>query len=352
MKKRIEKKITVGHEPSGKPIRKSFYGTSERAVNDKIKEYYKQSSAGTIDKSITLAEWADKWLATYKEGNVRGNTYLSSYKISVDKIKAYFCNAKLAGIRSVDIQTFFNSMSHMSQSQLDKLKITLNGIFRSAIENELIVRNPVSGVKPKSEQKPDVKKVYTREEATALVRFAKTHKDGAAIITILKTGLRRGELCGLRWADVDFKTATIHVRNSVYLDNGRAKLDRPKTATSVRDIPFDEELASVLRFVPRMVGCQFVFHSPRGKMLNPDNWAKRVYASFMNDFSAEMPDARLLTLHELRHTFGTFLYEATGDIYITSVIMGHSSPNITAKIYVHEHSETRQAAMAKVLPFS
>jgi integrase len=344
--------LTIGHEPSGKSIRKSFYGTSERAVNDKIKEYYKQSSAGTIDKSITLAEWADKWLETYKEENVRGNTYISSYKIPVDKIKKYFSHAKLAGIRSVDIQTFFNSMSSASQSQLDKLKITLNGIFKAAIENELIVRNPVSGVRPRSEQKPDAKRVYSREEATGLVRFAKTHKDGAAIITILKTGLRRGEMCGLRWTDVDFKTATIHVRNSVYLDNGRAKIDKPKTATSIRDIPFDEELADVLHKIPRMVGCQFVFYSPRGKMLNPDNWHDRVYVPFMNDYGAATPDARILTLHELRHTFGTFLYEATGDIYITSVIMGHSSPNVTAKIYVHEHHETRQAAMAKVLPFT
>ena len=357
MKKRkdgsYEKKITVGHDKDGKPIRKAFYGHSIKEIDAKIKEYHKQEFYGTVDRSITLAEWADQWLETYKEGNVRANTYETTYRISVDKIKKYFRNAKLAAIRPIDIQEFFNSMSVLSQSALDKLKITLRAIFETAIENELIIRNPVKrSIKPKSDNKSDAKRAYTRDEAIDLVKFAKSHKDGASVITILKTGLRRGELCGLKWSDVDLKSCTINVRQSVTLVHGNPRLSDPKSETSKREIPFDDELKSVFMSIPRNLHCEFVFASPRGMMMNPDNWKQRIYDGFMADYKLHNPEARILNPHELRHTFGTFLYEATNDIYITSKIMGHSNPNVTAKIYVHEQRETKQAAIAKVLPFA
>lgn len=352
-KKRPQVKITIGHKADGTPIRKTFYGTSKRAAKAKAEEFIKQSAYGTVDRKITLAEWADKWLATYKDGNVRANTYETTYRVSVDKIKAYFRNARLADIRPIDIQTFFNSMSGISQSGLDKLRITLKAIFTTAIENELIVRNPVQkSIKPKSDKKPDEKRAYTHEEAADIVRFAKTHRCGAAIITILKTGLRRGELLGLKWSDIDFKTNTINVKRSVVMVGGSVKECEPKTESSKREIPFDEELKSVLLSVPRKLHCEFVFSSSRGKMMHPDNWSQREYAKFMEDYAAFNPKARILNPHELRHTFGTFLCEATGNIHITSKIMGHANPNITSKIYVHDSLKSKQDAIAKMQPFS
>ena len=367
-----EKKITVGHGSDGKPIRLSFYGHSDKEIEAKLKEYYKQEAYGTIDKSISLADWADKWLATYKEGNVRGKTY-EMYESCIEKhIKPHFKKSFLAYIKPVDIQTFLNSKSALSQSLLEKLKITLGGIFETAIANELIVRNPVKGIKPKSDKRSQPRLSYSAEEAGQLIEFAKTHKDGAAIIVLLKTGLRRGELCGLKWSDVDFKTNTITVRHSVSLVGGSAVLDMPKTESSKREIPFDDGLAKVLALIPRFTTSKkisvqhgFVFVNSKGKMLNPGNWSKRTYADFMKDYQnnyaaeyeknhGKAPETlpRTLDPHELRHTFGTLLYESTKDIYITSKTLGHSSVDITAKIYVHENSETKRAAIAKVLPLA
>lgn len=345
-----EKKETIGHKPNGAPIRRTFRGKTPKEVRDKIKEYFQQSSYGTIDKKITLAEWADRWLEIYKEGNVKAITYESTYKGAVKKIKRYFKNARIADIRSVDIQAFYNSYSNMSQSFLNNLKITINAIFETAIKNELIVRNPAKSIIPKSNKAPREVRVYTREEAKKLFEFARNHKDGAPIITILKTGLRRGEMCALKWSDIDFKNNIIKVRHSLTMVHGTGKLDTPKTKSSIREIPFDNELKSILLQIPRDIHNSFVFLSPKGKMINPENWEKRTYANFMKEFSAT--GNRALRPHELRHTFGTFLYESTGSEHITAKIMGHSNTSITSKTYIHEGIEVKRAAIEKIAPYS
>ena len=125
---------------------------------------------------------------------------------------------RLSDIKPIDVQKFFNekSKSHSKES-IKKMRMCLDGIFRTAIENDLCVKNPVT----KDTKIPDddmedfsAKRTYTQAQRDQILEFAKTHRFGLDITILLKTGMRRGELLGLRWEDVDFENSVIYIRRA------------------------------------------------------------------------------------------------------------------------------------------
>ncbi len=346
--KRIQIKITIGKNSDGTLARKSFYGRTKKEANAKAQKYLRENTFAPVDRKITLAEWAEKWLEVYKQGNVSEITYQNSYCNPVyQHIIPYFQNAKLIDIKQIDIIDFFNTKKEYSKSTLNKLKITLSSMFNAAIDNDLIVKNPVKNVQVSSQQEPGKKRAYTKEQVEKIIEFAKEHDDGAEIIVLLKTGLRRGELLALRWEDIDFQNNLISVRMSLAETGSGVTIGPPKTKASMADIPFDNDLKKVLMGLPRSIS-GYVFPNTKDKLRSPTGWHKRGYRRFMIDMQKEFPDIPVLSPHELRHTFGSLVYEATKDIYITSKLMRHTDINVTAKIYVHESLDTKRTAIISV----
>lgn len=342
---RIEMKITIGHKIDGKPIRKAFYGATEKECKAKIKAFW-QSEFKPVDKDITLKEWGEKWLETYKEGKVRYNTYVTTYKNAAYKhIFPYFKKAKIASIKAIDVQMFYNSKQHLSASSLNKIRITLNGIFESAVENDLIPKNPAFKLRPKSEKKKQEKRSYTKEEVAQVIEFAKTHPNGLAIIVLLKTGLRRGELLALKWANIDMKNRIIQITHAVSVVDGGTKLLDPKTEASKDPIPFDTELRDILQ---PLQGIGYVINN-NGKRVSPTNFYDYIYNPFMADYKKAFPSARTLNAHELRHTYTTLLYESTHDIYLASRCTRHGNIGTTTKVYMHEDVALLRDAIDKTL---
>lgn len=342
---RVEMKITIGRDINGKPIRKAFYGATERECKAKIKAYWQGEYKPTYS-DITLAEWADKWLETYKAGKVKYSTLITTYQNPVNNhIKPYFKQARLKDIRRVDIERFLQSKANLSEATLHKIKLTLRGIFESAVENDIIPKNPAKSIKPVSNAPKKEKRAYSLEEARQFISFCKTHPDGLAPIIMIKAGLRRGELLALKWSDIDFKEMTIDVNKAVKKTASGYAIGEPKNEASKAAVPFDDELKELL-LASRGIG--FVF-GKNGTFYDPDSWHKNVYKKLMLDYAewcAENgKECRLLNPHELRHTCGSLVYKATRDIFITSKIMRHSDVQTTAKIYVHEDLETKREAI-------
>jgi integrase len=351
----IEIKIEVGRTLDGKAIRKSFYGHTKKEAKDKAEEFKNQRQYGEIDEKITLSAWADKWLDAYKS-NLRQISYDKTYKYIIDThIKPYFKDARLAAIRQIDIQEFFKSKADYSISMIEKIKVVIKAMFNAAIENDLIIKSPVGMSKIYSRKAQKPRRAYTEEEVRNIINFAKTHRYGAAIITMLKTGLRRSELLALRWQDIDLKNKTLSVKLSVSVSGGGIRIEAPKTPASMDTLPIDDELKSVFQSIPRMIGERdYVFHKKDGNVLNPDVWEASQYRTFMRDYKMhymkehEGREPQLLTPHELRHTFGSLIYEATRDIYITCKLMRHTDISTTQKTYVHEQMDTKREAVEKL----
>ena len=329
---RYEYKCTIGKDIHGKPIRKSFYSTVSVDDAKRQAEEYRinlEVSARTgeafIQSEYNFGQWVVKWLETYKKPFVDRNTYISSYKNVVEiYLIPFFGAAKLSDIRPADIQTFFGQHHDLSESYLKKMKMCLNGIFESAIENNLCFKNPAKRAIIRSTAVKREKKVFTDEEIDRVKQAAK--ESFPPVFVLLETGLRRGELCGLMWSDIDLDNLTLSVNRAAYVENGKVDTHEPKWK-SYRTIPISQELSDLLRSLPHE--SLYVFPNRRKRVWDPNSFSRKL-SEFMS--SLDVPQ---LSAHELRHTYGTMLRRHGVDIYTIQKILGHRDIKMTSEIYVH-----------------
>ena len=359
----VEVKITIGKNLDGSLIRKSFYGQSKKQALAKADKYKELLKDNIIESDVFFENWAHKWLETYKKDSVRSISYHNTYEQPLEKhIIPYFKNARLRDIKQVHIKEFFNAKADYSFSTLSNFKLIFNGIFETAIANDLLFKNPTKGVRlPKSSS--DVvteKRAYAYEQARVVIDFAKSHPYGADIITLLKTGLRRAELVALEWKNIDVKNKIIHITQSASESKGGVVFSPCKTKKSIRNIPFDDELLRVFNSIPRTkdfktnkttVINKFLISGRYGSYVSPHHWSKRRFAPFMSDFKQFCEDSGYdipcLSPHELRHSFGSILYARGVDIVTISKLMGHANIEITVKLYVHDDLGIMQNAIEK-----
>lgn len=336
-----EVKVTVGHDFDGKLIRKSFYSNISKAdARAKAEEYkinqavYEKTGEMSEPSVMTFETWANKWLETYKKGVVKDHTYHFTYKSNVDKyLIPYFGKAHLVNIRQIDIQKYFNTVrtaegKPLAKSTLDKHKIILKSMFDAAIDNDLCYKNPVKNIKFQHVSDSAEKRVYTKSEAETVEKFAKEH-GRFDIVLLLATGIRRSELLGLKWADIDFASNTVHIQRAVVQTKGKILIDKPKSETSDRIVPFSVEIGEYLKSCVN----DNIYAIGTSEPQSPSTYAVQ-FKKFMDKMS-ETTKLPALTPHELRHTYGTLLRESGVDIYTIQKVMGHSDISVTADIYVH-----------------
>ncbi|MBK5243702.1 MAG: site-specific integrase [Eubacteriaceae bacterium] len=336
-KKRI--RITVGKTSDGKPIMKNFYGKSIKECNEKIDAYKLELATGQKqewDETI-FKSWADQWLNIYKEKVVSSPTYYG-YKLCIDHLNDYFGDYNIRMIRAIDVQQFFKLKADLSQSMVDKLRITLNAIFETAIENDFIIKNPMANIKQPKGKPTAPKRPYTVAEYDIVVEYAKTHPEGLGAFIILKTGIRKGELVGLNPAkDIDFHKKLLTLHRVITDDTGTPKMKTTgKSEKAMRAIPLDDVFCDFLKDDIRMYRDDYLFKTRRDKIMGPRVWANYHYKKFKEDLKIAHPEIPVLAPHELRHTYGTVLYKSGTDVFTLQKLLGHASIETTTKIYVHD----------------
>jgi integrase len=162
----------------------------------------------------------------------------------------------------------------------------------------------------------------------------------------LYTGLRIGEVCALKWSDINFNEQVIHIRSTVTRiknKNGQNELiiDKPKTKASIRDIPIPVFVCCQLMKVRENSISEFVISDKVG-FLNPRTYEYR-YHKILDDCNISQ-----INYHALRHTFATRCIEANGDVKLLSEILGHSSVSITMDLYVHPSDESKRKQIEKI----
>lgn len=375
-----EYKANLGRDPrTGKLIRKSFYAETLSEAKEKAEEYKLLLRFGEHDKEkVGFEDWCKRWLEVYKKDLVKGSTYQFGYLNNVNKhFVPYFGNMPIGCIKQIDVQEFFLTKKDYSHHMLKKMRGHLHSIFESALENELIDRNPVRNIKLPAGKPSGEKQIYTKEQVDTVIAFAKIHKHGMGPLIVLKTGVRRGELMGLKWSDFDFKNKILHLQRSVadvIVDGKYTQVVEEGDAVTknhVRDIPFDDELKSYLIDKKRTAlalkiarqtrwakkegkptppsnvenNNDFLFMRKLDRVQSPDNYSSRHYIYFLDALTDAHPKLERLGLHELRHTFGTLLRENGVDIYTIQKVMGHSDIKMTSNIYVHNDIEVLRKAM-------
>lgn len=177
-----------------------------------------------------------------------------------------------------------------------------------------------------------------------LYLFNNANLNKLAIAIPLFTGLRIGEVCALKWSDIDFEKAVLHVSSTITRskENNKTKLvvGSPKTVTSNRHIPIPNDLLQLLYKMKS--NDEYFIITNSTEFLNPRTLENRFHKILNN---LEIIDTNF---HALRHTFASKCVEGGMDIKSLSEILGHSNPNVTLKIYVHSSMELKRKSIEKI----
>ena len=334
--------------------RKFFYSRISKADAERKKEEYKIKNAaremlGFKERErVLFSVWAAQWLLL-KEQKVRATTFETTYRRPVENhIIPAFRGRYLHDIRPLDIDAFLLKKQNLAQSTLQKMMICLRSIFDSAVDNDLIDKNPAKNVRAKSKAEKIQKKTYSAEQVDEIIKFCETDKDGVPIRILLECGLRDGELCGLKWEDINLTSKTVTVKRSVADVRGGAEFCAPKTESSKRTIPISSAFAE---YLSARKGKGLILQSTSDKPKSPKNFCQQKYRRFFDRFieyrkeSGARGEFPRLSPHELRHTCGTLLYARSKNIYAVSKFLGHSSVEVTAKIYVHDDEDILRSSL-------
>ena len=191
-------------------------------------------------------------------------------------------------------------------------------------------------------KKTPEKVALTATESQLLLDRVSNPRARTFLLIALHTGMRRGEIAGLRWDDVDFKKKVIHVRHNAVMGRYETTIsDELKTSAGKRDIPMSEELEEWLLVRKKNSHSQYVI-----AMENHQPLTKSSYKSMWKLIERELPEAHV-TAHILRHTYITRLFEAGLDIKEVQYLAGHSTVDMTLRVYTHYDRRSREAQTAE-----
>lgn len=335
MPSKVRLTMVVGRDPvTGAQIRKNFCAKTKKEAKRKMDEYKIMLATGKKEQqSMPFDKWADHWLSVYKDGSVKDSSYIN-YSSSVKKFNAFFGGTPIQSITPDNIQEFMNKNKTMSQGRLDFFKNVLKDIFDKAELNDLIEKNPAKNCKPKGKKERE-KRVYTMEQVNIVKDIAKHAEHGLGTFIVLSTGVRIGELCGLKWSDFDFERNRLTVSRNIV----KGAVSSLKNGDRERVIPIAKDFSDFMKSIaPEKDG--FIFTKQDGSVNTTENYSQTILPKFYEELDS-MSDEPLphLRMHELRHTFGTLLFRAGNDPYTVQKILGHHDMSITMKIYVHDNIE-------------
>jgi integrase len=297
----------------------------------------------------------EEWLPSKAE---KAAPTRQQYRWAVTGLVEALGEARLSGLTARQVQAFYAELRARGLSSRSRQVIgkVLRMALADAVKRGYVARNVAAAVELPSGARQGEIRVWSRAEAAAFLEATAGDRLFPAWALALGTGLRRGELCALRWVDVDLGACRLAVRQAVGLDGYEASIGRPKTRSSIRTIGIDQETVGMLgqwrarqavegEFVGRRP--ELVITQPDGSMIHPQTLAlafkRAVEAAKLGDIG----------LHGLRHTHATMLLEAGVPLKVVSERLGHSSIAITADTYQHvlDHMQDKAAeAMRGLLP--
>ena len=293
---------------------------------------------------MTLRDWIPLYLDYYKRNTIKDNSFYM-LELLVKHIPPDLAEKELNDILPMHIQQFYNAFAvGHSKSYMDKMRVLIKSLFDTAIDNGYCSRNPTGRVKvPHIREAP--REAFTVEEVRLILEFAmhyENQRTGVGIImTLLLTGIRRGELLGLKRDDITDTTLTVN--RAVFLSRNQVCVEEheAKTEHSLRTVPLLPEIAYRLQKLPHKG--EFLFSTKNGTLLHPRNFSRDYDTFFMRLRDAE-PSVRHLSPHCCRHTFATLTRESGVDLRVVQELLGHTDIKTTAR-YSHANLTSMENAV-------
>ena len=312
---RWEGRIVVGHKANGAPIFRYVYGRTQKELLSKLHQSIEtyQDVELTEDSRMTLGEWLDRWLDEYKAGTIRHSTMYGYRQYARLYIKPILGDKVISRITSTDIQRMYTKLKRegrihehpeygyqLSDAMLSRIHAMLHQAMKDAVGAHLIAKNPTEGtVVPKPNYRP--KQILNEEQLdTFMAAIEQDEVWRDFFFTELTTGLRRGEICGLRWEDFDEAEGTLKVNRSVSTRKaGSLEVGETKTNKGHRSISLPDSTAQRLRERKKTAISDWIFPNP----LHPEEAVNPGYA--YNRMKTILKNTGLpsIRFHDLRHPY-------------------------------------------------
>lgn len=353
MKKRADgrycKQVVVGYRDDGKRIVKNIYGKTIKEIERKERELQGTIESG-IDLSqddITVAEWGSKWLNVYKAKVSRG-TYAMYENCLRNHIIPSIGAISLQKLKPIQVQEALNYIISRGNIRTAEIyKLTIKQIVNQAVEEGIVAKsvcNKLESIRSNTEEK----RVLTDFEILCISKSHYTEKEKLFLDILYYTGVRRGEALALTVWDIDKNRRTISINKSLDLTDNVPTVKEPKSEAGRRDIPIPDNLYSeLIDYISRHKNT-YLFTMNNGKMISRSSFRKmwdsiiRKTKETAKELTAQaatdsfLPKADIsFTPHTFRHTYATNLYYANIDIKRSQYLLGHSTIEMTLRIYTH-----------------
>ena len=302
--------------PTG-PKRKTLYGKTRREVDEKLTKAKVDRDGGLVfdADNLKLGEYLERWLADSVRDTVRPTTFERYEQIVRLHIRPVLGKVKLKNLTSAHVRGLYREKldAGLSPRSVQYVHVTLHKALKQAIAGGLIPRNVTEAVKPPQVSREEMRPL-TAEQVKVLFEAARGDRLKALYVLAVTTGLRQGELLGLKWDDIDLEVGTLQVRRTLTTAKGGPVLSAPKTKGSRRTVRLSQAALEALRsHLERQLEeidqagdlwreNGLIFASESGEPLSRQHITARRFKPLLK--RAGLPEIRF---HDLRHTCATLL---------------------------------------------
>ena len=371
-----EGRYSDGVNAEGKQIQRSVYGKTKKEVADKLHAIFFQKQQGiyVTPTKVLVKDWLIEWLHNYAHITVRPSTYISYEGYIYNHIIPIIGDLPIQKLTPPIVQNFYNDRFLNGRTDgkgglSSKTLRNMHNMFHQAMEqakiNGLIMQNPTdNAIIPKSQKKE--MRVLSIEEELQLLSVTHLHRLGFAIKFDLATGLRIGELCALKWSDLNYQKKTVKISRTLQRiktnQMEREELDGSENMTMVvegdvktnsgfREIPIPDKIwIELLQHQQRqqqeylslgipILPDGYVFAMPFGTCVEPSTMRDAL------NYLLDVAEIEHANFHSLRHTFATRAIEAGMPVKTLSDILGHSQVQITMDLYCHSSIDHMRDSM-------
>lgn len=364
-------RVSGGYTGEGKRItyKKTIQAKNKTEAQKELALFISEIETGQAlsAKKMRLRDYAEFWINNYAIPNLSPKTYERYKSMLKTRILPYLGNMYLDKIQPMQLMYLYQELSECTytrKNETHKLSSKtilehhrlLHSMLQQAVYWQMIPYNPASRVRPPKAKKPNIN-FYDDAQTIALIKALEGEELKFRVIILLTifTGLRRGEVLGLEWQDINFKNSSLTVRQaSQYVSSIGIYTKDPKTETSNRIISIPEsiikllkeyqkeQLKSRLRLGDKWIETDRLFVQWNGAPMHPDTITKW-FRQFLED--KNLPH---ITFHGLRHTHATLLISQGLDVRTVSNRLGHAQTSTTLNIYAHAFAKMDREASDKL----
>ena len=352
-------RVSCGYDTNGKQIIRAKTWKPEKESSEKQKEkelqrvavlFEEQCQRGLfIDSTIKFSSFSEVWIRDYAEKQLRATTVFN-YKHMLTVINGAIGHLRIDRVQPHHLLRFYDELEtakNLSGKTVLNYHRLISSVLETAVKWQIIVSNPCIRVQPPKAERKEARFLDEKQAAQILELLEnETLKFRAMITLLLYSGMRRGELCGLTWGDIDFNTGIVDInKSSLYLSGQGVFDDTTKSKTSARAIKLPHVVIATLHewkkeqtLICLQSGSAWtgkrgneckVFTQDNGKPIHPCTITKTFY-KFIEKYN--LPK---ISIHSLRHTNATLMIASGVDLRTVSKRLGHAQTSTTTNIYTH-----------------